>query len=153
LTLRQTVARKPHYRMKIFNIGKANAEVERLEKEIESLKAEVSTLKENAESVARVAEQAQAEAASKIESLEKENAQLKAETEKAQAELKAKNDSFSAEVEKAASAKALQITSAQGQPPIATKQQEQTPASNPKTELKGLARVRAAFEAELAASK
>jgi ATP-dependent Clp endopeptidase proteolytic subunit ClpP len=64
---------------------------------------------------------------------------------KADSELKAANEKlgkFDAEV----AAKALQITSAQGQPPIAPKTENATAA--PKAELRGLDRVVAAFKAQ-----
>lgn len=104
---------------KFFNIGKANEEITRLENEvakrdetIKSLEAEKKSLAENDNDVAKAAADIQGQldqANTNIKALEKERDQLKVDLDKANASTDGK-----------AAKKALEITGAQGQPPIST---------------------------------
>lgn len=147
--------------MKIFNIGKANAEIEKLQKDLEAAQAESKTLKENiatieaaAESEKDRADKASKEAdslRSQIKELTDAKAKAEADALKIKTDFEAKEKNLAAEVEKQASAKALQITAGQGQPPIVA-----APAANPakpetKSDLKGLDLVRSSFEAQVKA--
>lgn len=91
------------------------------------------------------------ELAAKVQDLEGKLVTLQAfndAKDKALAELNAKQSDFDAKVEKAASAKALQITASQGAPIIPAKPGDVT-ADPQKSELKGIEKTRAAFRAQL----
>lgn len=76
-----------------------------------------------------------------------ETEKAKAEGDKAKADAKAQIDAKEADVENRASAKAAQITAAQGQPPLTnTPKENATNTDEKKSELKGYARVSAAFQ-------
>jgi hypothetical protein len=76
-----------------------------------------------------------------------------AEAAKAKTDFEAKEKNLAEEVKKQASAQALQITQAQGQPPIAAAPTATPAAPAPaKSELKGLAKVQEAIRKELSAS-
>ena len=144
--------------MKIFNIGKANAEIDRLQDSLKQSQEEIATLKENATALEKAAE-AEKERADKagadtkplndrISELEKEVSAAKAEAIKTKTEAEAHCKDFDGKVAKAASQKAVTITASQGQPaPIAGKPEEK--AGELKANLTGLARVKANFEAAL----
>ena len=121
--------------MKIFNIGKANAEIERLQSEIATAKAEAEAAKENATTLEQAAEQASADAEkakkeisdrdARIQALEKELAEVKGAAEKIKTDFEAKaqaiaerEKNLSAEVEQRASARAQEIAASLGTPPL-----------------------------------
>lgn len=147
--------------MKIFNIGKANAEIERLQESLKQSQEEIATLKENATALEKGAESEKARAdkaeesaktagSDRIAALEKENTELKARAEKAEKEKAEHCKEFDDKVEKAASAKALQITASQGQPAVATPKVE-NPEQKPGEGLKGLSAVTEIFKSQIAA--
>jgi chromosome segregation ATPase len=113
---------------KFLNIGKANAEIERLEKEVETAKAEAANaktaLETNNSEIAAQLEKVQGELTAANTSLAARTTELssaKASLLAAQAEvttLKATIADPKGEIEKRASAKALEITAGQGQPPV-----------------------------------
>jgi uncharacterized phage infection (PIP) family protein YhgE len=117
-------------RVKIFNIGKANAEIEKLQGDFTKAQEEISTLKENASALEKAAEteksradKAETEAkqsAEKVSALEKENSYLKAEAEKAKADKEAHCKDFDSKVEKAAGEKSAAIMASMGVPPVPT---------------------------------
>jgi hypothetical protein len=97
------------------------------------------------------------ELAAKVQEFEKQvaaHAVTLAAKDKELSELKAAQSDFDAKVEKAASAKALQITASQGAPPITGKPGDVTadPAKTKISELRGLDKVQACIAAELAAT-
>jgi chromosome segregation ATPase len=122
--------------LKFFRVSAANAEIARLEVEVASLTKERDELKTaveaNASETATAAEDLQAQLSASarcITDLTADRDGIKAELAKAQADLTAANEKLanpSAEVVKIASAKAAEITAAQGQPPISG-----TPAGTP----------------------
>ena len=156
--------------MKIFNIGKANAEIERLQKENAEAKEAIAALEENAKTLEASAEESAKELARVNSALEAKETRIKqleaallkqeeaSNTIKVDFEAKAKEltereAKLNEEVEKKASAKALEIAASQGaQPP--PKEQEPGEAGKPKaSELTGIERAKAAFSAQIAAMK
>lgn len=114
---------------KFLNIGKANAEVDRLALEVASVTKERDDLRANMETnasdVTKQAEELQGQVAALT--IERDTAQAALVT--AKAELATASDKLanpSAQIVHIASAQAAAITSAQGQPPIAS-----TPVSTP----------------------
>jgi len=118
--------------MKIFNIGKANAELERIQKELEEAKAENQSLKENASAIEKAAEAEKAradkaeadakESQSRAESAAKLLQDQAAKLADFEAKLKAANDTISnpaGEIETRAAAKAQAIMASLGVPPVA----------------------------------
>lgn len=149
--------------MNFFNIGKANAEIERLQESLKQSQEEIATLKENAAVLEKAAEceKARADKADealkaagdgdkgRIAALEKDNGDLRARAEKAEKEKEEYCKDFDGKVEKAAAQKALSITAGQGQPPVTPPANGEKPAPAAK-ELKGFERVVAAFKNQTA---
>jgi dsDNA-specific endonuclease/ATPase MutS2 len=141
--------------MNFLNIGKANAEIERLKSELSQKDAELKAHLENAAELEKAAEKTQqdSEKASKaqserIQDLEKQVADYKAAAEKAKADAEAHCKDFDAKVAKVAADKALQVTASQGQPPIPTTPAV-VPAAEQKPAVKGLKKTELAFAAQL----
>jgi len=147
---------------KFFNIGKANAEVDRLEAEVARLTSELQSAQENAGAVEKGAEELRSsllEASKANATKDAEIARLNGlvagkDTELAttKAELAKANEKLanpSAQIQQAASVKAAEITAAQGQPPVKASPVENPSKQEAKPELKGFAKARAAFKAEL----
>lgn len=140
---------------KFLSIVKANARITELETENESLKSENKALTdahaENSAALLKDAESTAAKLAETSAALEKAQADMAARLAARDAEVKDLTEKLaakSAEVDAIAARKALEITAAQGQPPV-----QATPTSNPaqqpdKPQLKGLDRTRAAFQAQ-----
>lgn len=111
---------------RVFNIGAANKEIDRLEAELTKTQAELVAVKENAAAVeANAAELSEKLSVAIHATVTAEAAAtaLIARAEKAEADLKAANDRLanpSEEIKVRASQEALKITAAQGQPPIPT---------------------------------
>jgi chromosome segregation ATPase len=136
-----------------FKISEANAEIERLEGELtkatEAATSNGSDVAEQAESLRKENESLKTQ----VKDLTSAKEKAEAESAKAKTDFEAKEKNLAEEVKKQASAQALQITQAQGQPPIAA-----VPTATPatpapaKSELKGLAKVQAAIRKELSAS-
>lgn len=150
---------------KFFNIGQANAEIERLDTENKRLAGELAGTQENAKAVEASATEAQSKikqaeadvttARQTISSMTSQIATAQADLAKAAKErddAKAIIEKPDGEIARRASVKAAEITAAQGQPPIAS-----APAANPaapaKPAMTGLAKVEAAFAAQLTNSK
>lgn len=152
---------------KFFNIGKANAEIERLEAELTKSQSETKAAQENAGEV-------EASAEASVKELEKAKTDLKvaqdqvaakdlqiaakdSEIATVKAELKAANEKIanpSAQIIQLASHKAAEITAAQGQPPVKVQTNENPAAAgNEPNNLIGLAKVQAAFKAQLEKQK
>lgn len=110
---------------KFFHIGKANAEILRLEAELTKAQEEAKVASENAEAIAgpaeaNVAKLTQAEA--DLVTAKASVSSLTARAEKAEADLKEANAKLanpSQQLKEAASREALKITQSQGQPPVA----------------------------------
>ena len=140
---------------KFFNIGQANAEIERLETENKNVVQQMTVLQDNAAAVEKRAVQLEADLATAKQTLSTvqtafdkravEFATVVKERDEALATI-AKPDG---EIARQASIKAVAITAAQGQPPIAA-----APVVNPAIPtvpaLTGLIKVEAAFKAGLA---
>lgn len=148
---------------KFYNIGKANAEIERLENELKSEKEKVSALESN-EPEALAAAQGElanlktklaqtesdlATAKQSIQTVSTERDKLAAKATKLEADLAASTANVDAE----ASRKALEITATQGQPPVETKPTAEPAKPETKTELKGLDKVRAAIREQIKGTK
>lgn len=149
-----------------MNIGKANAEIERLNAEVATLTKERddarAALESNNSEVGKQAESLQGQLTAANQSISDLNAQvtaLKADLaskEKSlaavESELKAAQEKLAnsgEQIKQAASLKAAEITGAQGQPPVVVPVAETPAQSSAKTEnLFGIARVIAAFKAE-----
>lgn len=102
---------------KIFNIGKANEEITRLETTVDSLNKRIAELESDQKSIAEN-ESDVAKAATELNTkLEAANARI-SELEKERDQLKADVKTAEESAEKKAAAKALEITNGQGQPPI-----------------------------------
>jgi chromosome segregation ATPase len=143
---------------KFYNVGKANAEIERLEAEVATLKAQLADAVVTPEEITKHAEAMAAANADLTAKLADVSAKLGGATlarvaletaVSTHAETLAAKD---AEVERLAAAKALEITQKQGQPPIPADAQEAQKAQA-KQELKGLARTTAALKAEYSQTK
>lgn len=147
---------------RFYKIGDANAEIEKLTKERDDLKSRAEAAESNADEIAKQAE-ASKDASKSIADITKErddwkakhdaevkaHSETKAGLEKAQTELAGVPEKIKIE----ASKQAQQIFASLGQPPIQTAPSA-APAAPQKTDisqLKGLAKVRAAFEAQAAA--
>ncbi len=110
---------------KFFNIGKANAEIIRLETELAGVRAELAAGKENATAIEASAEATQAELTQAKADLVTAKASISSITaahDAVKAELKTANEKLanpSQQVKEAASRKAMEITQGQGQPPVA----------------------------------
>lgn len=137
--------------MNFFNIGKANAEIVKLQGEVQAAKDELLVATNNLTDTETRAEQLLANDKQSSAQIVKLTADLLS----AQQVISSQKAAF-IELEKTidakASRKALEITAAQGQPQLQVKP-ESNPASTPSkaSGLKGLAKVEAAFAAELAA--
>lgn len=122
---------------KFFNIGKANEEITRLEAENATLKEDAKNASENAAAIATNAEgvtteltQLKADHATAKTSI----SSLTARAEKAETELKAANEKLanpSVQIKEVASRKALEITQAQGQPPVTPSTSSTTQTGDP----------------------
>jgi len=153
---------------KFLNIGKANAEIERLEKELATIKAERdearTALESNNSEAVKAAEGFQADLAIARTELEAAKGQVTkltndlsaatTELTTVKAELvtaKAQIADPAGVIQKAASAKAAEITSSQGQPPVKV-DPTTSPAAPGKEQsgLTGIARVQAAFKKQMA---
>jgi len=160
---------------KFLNIGKANAEIERLEKALADEQAKTAALNKERDELKTAAEANDSEIARNAEATGKELIQAKADlatakqsvstltTERDDAkaqlatvgkerdELKAKIADPKGAIQTAASAKAAEITGAQGQPPIATAPVA-TPAAKPAeaSGLKGFDAVQAGIKTQIA---
>lgn len=143
---------------KFFNIGKANAEIDRLAAENTELQTRLKAAEENAAEVAKAPEQLTADLATarqsiasltaQIDTIKRDSASASARADASDAALKSEKESKAGEIAKAASAKAMEITASQGQPPLAGSPPEnpgaQSKIVDPK--LKGRERVAAALE-------
>lgn len=150
--------------LKFLFVGKANAEIERLNAELLKVTKErddaVTALESNSAEVTKQAEDLQGQVTalqSQVSALEASAKVVSAELATTKAELQAAQARIAnppAEIVKIASAKAAEITGAQGQPPVTT-----TPAASPASDKKeaaglfGLAKVQAAFKTELSKTK
>lgn len=118
--------------MNIFNIGKANERITALETELATTKTELTTAEENSTAIENAAAALKTERddnKSKLDAETKAHTTTKASLTAKDSEiatLKAAQTDFEAKVEKAASAKALQITAALGVPPVTI-----TPVADP----------------------
>lgn len=144
---------------KFFSVGKANAEIERLEVELAKSQSEAKEASDNASEVVTAAEASQAtwkQASADLETSKTSISSLTARAEKAEAALKVATEQLAsppAQIQTAAALKAAEITSAQGQPPIKVTTPENLTGENKATSgLKGLAAVQAHIKAELAAA-
>lgn len=145
---------------KFFNIGKANAEIERLEAELTKSQAETKAAKDNAAEVETAAEATSAELTKvriDLKAAQDQVAAKDAEVAKVSAELKDAKEKLanpSAQVKEIASHKAAEITAAQGQPPVKVPAVENPAApAKEKNNLSGFAKVQAAFKAQIAPQK
>ena len=139
---------------KFWNVGEANAEIDRLETENEQLKAKPVTVTENPKLVADLATANQSvatlaterDAANTALAAEREN-----QTKLMAAHAKALQD-IEASVEARASSKALTIVASQGVPPLANKPNASpaTPDKKDFSTLRGLDRAIAAQQAKYA---
>ncbi len=121
---------------KFFNIGKANAEILRLEAELSKAQEAEKIAIQNASEVSTVAEslkeqfgQVQADLVTAKATI----ASVTARAEKTEAELKVAQESLAnpaAQIVKIASTQAAQITAAQGQPPLAVTPQTSASGGN-----------------------
>ena len=109
---------------KIFNIGKANEEVTRLESEVDRLTKELAAEKENSELIARAAECSKTTASNFEVQIKQAQSDL-ATAKQTIGTLTAERDSFKAivespegEIEKRASAKATDLAAKMGVPPL-----------------------------------
>jgi chromosome segregation ATPase len=141
-----------------FNIGKANAEITRLNAELKKTQDERDAAQSNSSAIATEAERLKADNISKADAIanhatilaakDAEIAGLKTELTAAKAVV----TDFDAKVEKSASTKALEICAAQGISPVKGGKPSDTPAK-PKeaTEgLTGMARIRASIQQQFA---
>lgn len=156
---------------KFFNIGKANAEITRLEQENQKLQSDLKAAQENSVAIEKRAEELQGEATKKDSDLKAANEQVtkltselsakaeevkskETELTKVKGELKTAQDTIaepSGQIQTAAAAKAAQITAAQGQPPVVASTHT-NPAEKSKDNasgLTGISKVQAAFKAQL----
>src|SRR5690242_5142957 len=102
---------------KFINIGKANAEIERLEKELADTKSQLQIESDNYKSAAEKGDEF-ISANTKLEAeLKEKNARI-ASLESELTSARASASDFEKKVGEAASAKALEITAAQGQAPV-----------------------------------
>lgn len=139
--------------LKFYEIGKANAEIDRLMAEGAALTAENSALKETILTTVTESERLEKELAESKTQLGAMGKQLAAEQTKAaqQAESAAANlKVIQASTEQIASAKALEITQAQGIPPVVINPTEIPGKTSNAANLRGHDRVVAAIEAQLA---
>lgn len=147
---------------KFFNIGKANAEITRLETELAGVRAELATAKENATAIEASAEGAQAEltqakadlvtAKASIASLNGTITAKDTELAGVKAELKTANEKIAAPagtIQQAAAVKAAEITAAQGQPPVKVTPPESPAGNKEASGLKGFEKVQAAIKAQI----
>jgi chromosome segregation ATPase len=152
---------------KFFNIGKANAEIVRLEAEVTKSQAETKAAKDNAVEVEAAAEATSAElitakaelktAKDQVAAKDLELAAKDSEIAIVKAELKTAKEQLanpSEQIRKIASHKAAEITAAQGQPPVKVATAENPAAAGKEpNNLVGLAKVQAAFKAQLEKQK
>lgn len=116
---------------KFFNIGKANAEIDRLEAELVTAKESAKAAAENAAEVEKDAEKVSTEltqARADLATAKQTISTATARAEKAEADLKVANDKLAnpgEQIKIKASQEAQKITAGQGQPPIESK----TPAA------------------------
>lgn len=109
---------------KFFNIGKANEEIERLEKDNAALTQQLKDARENADLVARNADELRAEHARQSEELATAKTDLKASGEKVtklEADLKTAQDIIAkpdGEIHRLASLRAQEITAGLGIKPV-----------------------------------
>lgn len=144
---------------RFFKISEANAEIDRLTSELQATKKSLEDAKASLDEVAdkfsaaaveqeKKLEEATAKAGGDSERVAKLETEL-SEAKKQLTDANAKLEGFDKRVEESASAKALQITAAQGQAPL-----PDVPADAPKTEasasLTGLAKVEAIFAKQIA---
>jgi chromosome segregation ATPase len=121
---------------KFLNIGKANAEIERLETALAAEQAKVTTLTQERDAAKTALAENDSEIAKNAAAVQTEITQVKAERDQAKADLgtakttiatltqerdeaKAKLTDPKGTIQSAATTKAAEITAAQGQPPIA----------------------------------
>lgn len=136
---------------RFYKISEANSEILRLDGLLAAANAKLESVGSNDSEIsdqATVLRNSNETLSAEVSRLTKELDTAKADAVTARAEATRAKSDADARVEKDGAARALQITAAQGQPPIA-----QTQAANPagepaKPELKGLQKVRAAFLAE-----
>ncbi len=139
---------------KFYNIKEARARITELETENETLKGQVSALESNPSQLATDAQTALKVKDDEIAKHRADVDRLSKENEAHAAKLKetaAKIEGIDAEIEKRASAKALEITAAQGQPALKIGASENPKKGDkPKFDpnLKGLALARAMHAAE-----
>lgn len=122
---------------RFYKIAEANAEIAKLEAKVTSLEAETKTATENVEAIAGPAQ----ESANKLVQVEADLSTAKASissltarAEKAETDLKAANEKLanpSAQIKEVASRKALEITQAQGQPPVTPSTSSTTQTGDP----------------------
>jgi chromosome segregation ATPase len=149
--------------LKFWNIGKANAEIVRLEAEVVKAQAETKAAKDNAAEVETAAEATSAELVTTKAELKTDKDQVAAkdlqiaakdsEIATVKAELKTTQEKLanpSVQITQIASQKAAEITAAQGQPPVKVPTNTNPAAAGKEpNNLTGLAKVQAAFKAQL----
>lgn len=129
--------------MNIFNIGKANERISALESELATAKQELQTEKDNSTQL----ETAAADLKAKLDTETQAHAATKQAKDSEISTLKAAQADFDSKVEKAASAKAQQITASIGVSAIPNTPSA-TPGAPAKVELSGIEKTRAAFRAQ-----
>jgi len=142
--------------MRFFRISSANTEIEKLEAENAKLKDEIKSANENASTVATAAEQLKADNLALTASIASHASILAAKDSditRLNAELSAAKSAvieFDAKLEKAASAKALEICAAQGHVPIKGSKPVDTPAKAQEATqgLTGMDRIRASIQGQ-----
>lgn len=140
---------------KFFKIGEANSEIDRLTAENATLQGRITALEANPGEVVANVEKTLAEKDAEIAKHRADVDRLSKENEAHAAKLKetaAKIEGIDAEIDKRASAKALVITAAQGQPPLKGSG-SQNPAANKTAidpKLTGLEKAYAAHSAQTA---
>lgn len=144
---------------KFFNVGKANAEIARLETELAATVAKLTTIEQEASTNTKdISEQA--------ENLSAENKLLRSSISEFTAKIASKDQELAvanaarvaaeqaaatatASIAGAASAKALEIVASVGSKPVSNVPSANPAETKPEPKLTGLARVQAAFQAQL----
>lgn len=119
---------------RFFNVGKANAEIERLETALTEAQTKIAELSGNDSQIAAQAESIRADFAAAQLQVSELTAKLTA-SEATKAELAAKVAAIPAQVTTQAAAQAANIVSQVGVPPVAPGQQQQSISGNDFAEL------------------
>jgi len=138
---------------KFFEISKANEEITRLESAIADRDAALKAAQERITSLeSQESNQEKTGPTDKEKQLEADLATARQTIKTLEGQVKtleAEAKTTDARVEKLASQKALEITAAQGQPPVSVVPSETPAKTETKSNLKGLEKVQAAFAAEI----